>query len=82
MSVSTLQEQMLEEIKRIPEDKLSELYDFIHFFRIGIETTNSGQQHPDAEQILAATNDIYGLWQDREFEIEEYIRALRKDRTP
>jgi hypothetical protein len=80
MPASILHEQMLEEIKRIPEDKLSELYDFIHFFRIGIETTNREQQHPDTEQILTATNGIYGLWRDKEFEVEEYIRELRKDR--
>jgi len=31
-----LQEQLIEEIKQIPDDKLVELYDLIHYFRLGL----------------------------------------------
>jgi hypothetical protein len=31
-----LQEQIIEEIKRIPNDKLEEIYDLIHYFRLGV----------------------------------------------
>ena len=31
-----LQEQLIEEIKQIPNDKLAEVYDLIHYFRIGL----------------------------------------------
>jgi len=34
----------------------------------------------DVQQILKATNRIYGLWEDREFNVDEYIRHLRQDR--
>ncbi len=31
------QEQLIEEIKQIPADKLAEVYDLIHYFRLGLE---------------------------------------------
>lgn len=37
MDSSKLRDRVLKEINLIPEDKLAELYDFIHHFRLGIE---------------------------------------------
>jgi hypothetical protein len=34
--VSMLHEQVIEEIKQIPSEKLAEIYDLIHFFRLGL----------------------------------------------
>lgn len=31
-----LQEQIINEINNIPSDKLNELYDLIHYFRLGL----------------------------------------------
>jgi hypothetical protein len=31
-----LQEQIIEEIKQIPNDKLVEIYDLIHYYRLGV----------------------------------------------
>jgi hypothetical protein len=31
-----LQEQLIEEIKQIPDEKLAEIYDLIHYFRLGL----------------------------------------------
>lgn len=31
-----LQEQIIEEIKQIPDEKLAEIYDLIHYFRLGL----------------------------------------------
>ena len=31
-----LQEKIIEEIKQIPNDKLVEIYDVIHYFRLGL----------------------------------------------
>ncbi len=31
------QEQIINEIKQIPSDKLAEVYDLIHYFRLGLE---------------------------------------------
>lgn len=81
MAASILRGKVIEEINRIPEDKLTELYDFIHFFRVGLETGNRKQLAKDVQQILNAIDGIYGLWEDRELNVDEYIRNLRKDRS-
>jgi hypothetical protein len=31
-----LQEQLIDEIKQIPSEKLAEVYDLIHYFRLGL----------------------------------------------
>ncbi len=39
-----LQEQIIEEIKQIPNDKLVEIYDLIHYFRLGLIQENQNQK--------------------------------------
>ena len=34
----------------------------------------------DVQQILNATNRIYGLWEERQGDVDEDIRHLRQDR--
>ncbi|MFU8787811.1 MAG: hypothetical protein ACNA7G_02210 [Methylobacter sp.] len=45
-----LQEQIINEINHIPNDKLSELYDLIHYFRLGLlyeqQQLNTKQTYP------------------------------------
>ncbi|MDX8129872.1 hypothetical protein JWZ98_06000 [Methylomonas sp. EFPC1] len=46
-----LQQQLIEEIKQIPSDKLGEIYDLVHYFRLGLEREASqpaatGQRRP------------------------------------
>ena len=36
-----LQDQLIEEIKQIPPDKLAELYSLVHYYRLGL--ANEGQ---------------------------------------
>ena len=38
-----LQEQLIEEIKQIPNDKLAEVYDLIHYFRLGLLNEKKSQ---------------------------------------
>lgn len=33
--------RVIDEIKRIPPDRLSEIYSFIHFFRLGLELAST-----------------------------------------
>jgi len=33
------------------------------------------------EEILRRTEAVYGIWKDRKFNVEEYIRELRRDRN-
>ena len=45
METSEIQSRVMEEIKLIPENKLSELSDFIHFYRLSVESIgNSGTE--------------------------------------
>ena len=39
-----LQEQIFEEIKKIPNDKLVEIYDLIHYFRLGLTQEEQRQR--------------------------------------
>ncbi|MGD1906076.1 MAG: hypothetical protein ACFB0C_08800 [Leptolyngbyaceae cyanobacterium] len=43
--------RVIDEIKRIPQDRLSEVYSFIHFFRLGLE---SQSPQSDADQPVIA----------------------------
>ncbi len=39
-----LQEQIIEEIKQIPNDKLVEIYDLVHYFRLGVTQEKQSQK--------------------------------------
>ncbi len=39
-----LQKQILEEIKQIPNNKLIEIYDLIHYFRLGLTQEKQSQK--------------------------------------
>ena len=51
-----IKRRVLQEIELIPEDKLADLYNFLHYFRLGLEKAHP----PKREQILA----FAGCWQD------------------
>jgi hypothetical protein len=46
-----LQEQLIKEIEQIPEDKLSELYDLIHYFRLGLLHERQAGETPASRPI-------------------------------
>ena len=58
MSASVLRRKVLEEINRVPEEKLGEVYEVIHFFRLGVETLKNSPE--DIMQFAAQqlTTDI------------------------
>ncbi len=45
--------------------------------RDSLEKTLSGS----VEKIIRATDSVSGLWKNRRFDVEEFIRAARKDRN-
>jgi uncharacterized protein YehS (DUF1456 family) len=45
-AVNHLREQLAEEIRQIPDTKLSEVLDVIHYFRVGVESTRQ-REHPN-----------------------------------
>ena len=55
MKPSNLRTKLLTEINLIPEEKLEEVYNFIHYFRVGVEASQS-----TPEQIM----QFAGCWDD------------------
>ncbi|MBE9235182.1 hypothetical protein IQ227_03780 [Anabaena aphanizomenioides LEGE 00250] len=39
-------DKIIQELRDIPEDKLAEIYDLIHYFRIGLERDSSAEETP------------------------------------
>jgi hypothetical protein len=56
MTPLIIKNKVLKEIDLIPEDKLADLYNFIHHFRLGLEKS----QVTKSKQILA----FAGCWED------------------
>lgn len=60
MKPSNLRTKLLIEINLIPEEKLEELYNVIHYFRVGVEASKDTQ-----EQIM----QFAGCWDEMSDEI-------------
>ncbi len=60
MGESIIRDRVIDEIKRIPENKLSEVYDFLHFFRLGLQKSKG----PVEQTIKFA-----GCWNDMPDEV-------------
>ncbi len=72
MNTSVVREQLLEEVYRIPEDRLTEVYKFVHCFRIGIETARDEQS--DVMRYA-------GCWRDMPEEtFDEFIQDVKTRR--
>ena len=56
MTSLLIKSKVLREINLIPEDKLADLYTFIHYFRLGLEKSQTTNSKP----ILA----FAGCWRD------------------
>ena len=44
-----LEKKIIAELKQIPEHKLGEIYDLIHYFRIGLAHENQVKKNPDRQ---------------------------------
>jgi hypothetical protein len=56
MAPLMIKDKVIQEIDLIPEEQLADLYNFIHYFRLGLETSSS----QDKRQALA----FAGSWRD------------------
>ena len=75
MNSSEAKDKILKEIELIPDARLAEIYDFIHFFRLGLETTR------DSGTSLMR---FAGSWQDMPDDVfDEFSReiAARRERA-
>ena len=73
MTLSVKKDKLINEISLLPEDKLGEVYNFIHYFRLG------------AEKIKRSGNDILsfsGSWEDMDDEdFNDYLSGISDRRS-
>ncbi|MDX1524319.1 MAG: hypothetical protein R3264_22000 [Anaerolineae bacterium] len=73
MSPLLIKSKVLQEIELFPEDRLTELYNFIHYFRLGIENSQPIPSTP----ILA----FAGSWKDMPDEIfDDFTTEIKQRR--
>ena len=64
--------QVVEEIKHIPENKLSEVYDLLHFFRLGLQKYKG-----NVEQTMK----FAGCWNDMPDEVfNDFLGEIKERR--
>ncbi len=72
MKTSEIQSRVMEEIKLIPENKLSELFEFIHFSRLGVESIGLS-----GTEIMR----FAGCWEDMpDKEFEDFLEEVSERR--
>jgi len=74
--MASTKEKIIEEVEKIPEDKIAEVYDFVHLFRIGIES-----QRKIAKDKRHEVLRFFGIWKnmsDKEKAVLDDIQARRQ----
>lgn len=72
MDSSALRTRVLEEIGRLPEDRLPGLYDVVHFFRLGLESSKA-----EPQDVMA----FAGSWRDMsDSDFEAFLDEVRERR--
>ncbi len=56
MNSMTLRDRLIDEVQRIPETHLEEVFDLLHFFRVGLESSK--------QQLTDTPMNFAGAWQD------------------
>lgn len=71
MTSTQLREKLRDEIRDIPDSHLQEVFDFIHFFRLGLERDTT----PEPPDVIC----FAGAWEDmQDFDaFEEELRERR-----
>ncbi len=64
-----LEQQIIAELRQIPEHKLAEIFDLIHYFRLGLAHENQAKKAPDRQpgsllRYAQSQNKIYSIPDD------------------
>jgi len=71
-----IKEKIMKEVEKIPKNKIAQLYDVVHLFRVEVE---SPPKVPKDRRIEA--KNFFGIWKDitpEENAVLEEIQARRK----
>ncbi len=69
MPESMIRDKLIKEIELFPDEKLSELYDFVHYFRLGFQKATSNP----VDEIMK----FAGCWEDMpEEEFQEFSEEI------
>lgn len=71
----SIKERIIKEVEKIPEDKIAELYDVIHFFRIGVET-----QRKIVKDSRETALNFFGIWKDMSYEEATVLDEIQSRR--
>jgi len=76
--MASIKEKIIKEVEKIPKDKIAQLYDVIHLFRMKVESP----QKPLKDKRIEAVK-FFGIWKDMSPEenavLDEIL--LRRKRT-
>ena len=73
MTLSVTKDKLINEIRLLPEDKLGEVYNFIHYFRLGTEKTKKNDNN-----ILSFS----GSWRDMgDNKFDDYLSDISERRN-
>ena len=76
MKAIELQCQLIEEIKQIPSDKLAEVYDLIHYFRLGLSQTQKTQEKTTK---LESKNSFFANYIDNPIKLNQFAPLNRDE---
>jgi len=72
MNAQTLRNKLFEEVSKIPDDKIPEVFDFLYHFRLGL-----GMKKSTPQKILK----LAGSWQDMpDDEFEDLLNDIKTRR--
>ncbi len=57
--MASIKEKLINEVKKIPEDKIAELYNVVHLFRVGVESKKKPVKNRHCEAVK-----FFGIWKD------------------
>ena len=71
----SIKERIIKEVEKIPEDKIAELYDVIHFFRIGVEA-----QRKTGKDSRETALNFFDMWKNMSCEEAAVLDEIQSRR--
>lgn len=74
--MASVKEKIIKEVEKIPKDKIDELYNVVHLFRVGVESKKKAAKDRRSEAVK-----YFGIWKSmspEENAVLDEIQARRK----